>query len=333
MSEDDAADFDGIETIHSDQKTQAEIALLVGPPTETVLNDGCLDALSVTSDGGANILLVTYVETPDKLITRLTRDHGSLPSNLGIIAVGESTRSTTAQSGTQQTSTSGILTAVESPTNLSGLGIAIGTYLEEWKETDGPTMVCFNSLTALLQDIGVKTAFKFIYLLRHRLAKADATAHFHLDPTAHRDQTIVLLSEVFDTTIEPDPERRESRTRDRETFSPEDINTILNKPRRMRILRFLLDEGGPMPVRELAERIAHAYYASATDEDIERMYIALVHNHLPLLTHHGLVATYDNSSHVEALERAQEFVSLIDSYTNTRSQLEDNSDHDEDTHE
>lgn len=326
-------------SLQSKRDVTAEMALLLRSPDETVLNGACLDWLSV--DGNAEehevgaaeerVLLVTNAQSPDDLIERWVRQRGSMPSELGIIAVGEQTRSTTERPRTQQGP--GILTTVESRADLAGLGIAICTYLDEWRETGGTTTVCFDSLTELLKATGVEAAFKFLVILRQRLIDVDAVAHFHLDPTAHNDQTIAQLREVFDTVVDPKP-TTEGRTDNHDGFPPEDVSAILYKPCRLRILRVLLDAHRPMAVRDLADRVAHAHHESPSDDDIEQAHIALVHNHLPLLADYDLVATYDDGSRVEALDRAHEFISQLGANpTNTDRMAsfmeDDTNDHDD----
>lgn len=291
----------------------SETALLLGPTDGAVSNGGCLDWLSGDRDGDDRVLLITYSQSPDELIDRWTRQVGSLPSDLGIIAVGEHTRSTAAPTGRRQRSSPGILTTVASPADLAGLGIAICTYLEEWSEAGGVTALCFHSLTDLLRATGVEATFKFLVILRHRLTDVDVVAHFHLDPAEHTDQTIAQLREVFDTVVEPDSGAGGPRTEPRGGFSPADVRAILYNQCRLQILRFLLAEQRPVSVRELADRVARFHHEAPTEDDIELAHIALVHNHLPLLADYDLVAIYGDGSRVEALDRAHEFVSQVGS--------------------
>jgi hypothetical protein len=87
---------------------------------------------------------------------------------------------------------------VGSPTDLTGLGIAIRRYLEAW---DGPIVVCFDSLTSLLQCTDLETAYEFLHVLTGQLYAAGATAHFHLDPDAHDDRTVTVLRTLVDAAV------------------------------------------------------------------------------------------------------------------------------------
>jgi len=98
-------------------------------------------------------------------------------------------------------------TAVETisdPGDLIGLGIAISKYLSNWEGSPNQTVVCFHSLTPLLQYGNLQRVFRFLHVLTGPLKSIDAVAHFHLDPHAHDEQTINTLSQLFDVIVEHD---------------------------------------------------------------------------------------------------------------------------------
>ena len=88
--------------------------------------------------------------------------------------------------------------------DLTSLAETIGGQLSEWEASDARTVVCFESLTALLERNGLRGAFRFLCLLGRRLESADAVAHFHLDPDAVDDRTLYTLFPLFGTVVEHD---------------------------------------------------------------------------------------------------------------------------------
>ena len=93
------------------------------------------------------------------------------------------------------------LKAVSAPGDLTGLGIAIQTVLDEWTGAIG---LCFDSLTSLLQYVDLETAYEFLHVLIVGLNARDVNAHFHIDPDAHRDQTVHALSSLMDSIVHLD---------------------------------------------------------------------------------------------------------------------------------
>jgi hypothetical protein len=89
---------------------------------------------------------------------------------------------------------------VSDPGDLASLGEAIGEQLSRWADRDARPVVCFQSLTALLDRVDLRRLFRFLYTLGHRLKAAGAVSHFHLDPAVD-DRTIHTLLPVFDTVV------------------------------------------------------------------------------------------------------------------------------------
>ncbi|MCL9813153.1 DUF7504 family protein [Natranaeroarchaeum aerophilus] len=104
----------------------------------------------------------------------------------------------------------GVHTAVEElsdPADLSTTGIAISSFLDD----EGGTVVCFHSLTALLEAVETEQLFRFLHVLTSRVHAADAIGQFYLDPARTDDRTIYKLRSGFDTVVETDTVSRFSR--------------------------------------------------------------------------------------------------------------------------
>lgn len=181
--------------------------LLLTPALSAADDEACIDLLTVTDPPEEDVLSITVTQSVDDRLELWQSYVGDLPSQAGIISVDEVTRSATVSTdtaGEQPLPTPISIETVTDPGDLTGLGIAISKYLSNWAGSPNRTVVCFHSLTTLLQYADLERVFRFLHLLTGRLKSADAVAHFHLDPGAHDAQTVNTLSQLFDVVVEHD---------------------------------------------------------------------------------------------------------------------------------
>ncbi len=107
---------------------------------------------------------------------------------------------TAGQDGEELTIDDALIQTLADPYDLSTVGINISSFLDD----DGGTVVCFYSLTTLLETVGVERLLRFLNILTNRLAAADAVGQFYLDRSEHDDQTIYMLQSVFEDVVETD---------------------------------------------------------------------------------------------------------------------------------
>jgi hypothetical protein len=180
--------------------------LLLAPSLDAATEQTCLDLLTLDDPREESVLWVTYTRSPDSCVQDWLNTAGERPRNMRFVSVGETMRSASAQArgdGSRRTGSETIET-LSSPGDLTGLGIKLSEILKEWNDTDGRTVACFDSLTALLQYADLQTVYKFLHVLTGRFETADVTAHFHLDPEACDSQTTSTLTSLFDTVVEFD---------------------------------------------------------------------------------------------------------------------------------
>jgi len=145
--------------------------------------------LTATADPTGDVLLVEFSPDPANCLDKLTNhpstgrkrllavgDHGDLRSSRGDVDV----------------------VSIDDPADLSSLGIEISGFLTD----AGETMLCFQSLTELLNHSDLERAFRFLHVLAGRIRGADAVAHFHIDPTAHEPRDLNTLAALFDGVVE-----------------------------------------------------------------------------------------------------------------------------------
>ncbi|MFB6152091.1 MAG: hypothetical protein ABEJ40_09830 [Haloarculaceae archaeon] len=170
--------------------TDARNVLLCAPSLSGGEREVCSDLLLPDDPGNASVLWVTFRRDAVACVDQWSAETDEQPRNAGVIAVGDTGEGVDAGWATVET--------VNSASDLTGLGIAIGEFLSDW---DGEIVVCFDSLTAMLQYVDVETAYEFLHTIAGQLYNADARAHFHIDPTAHDQQTVESLTSLFDAAV------------------------------------------------------------------------------------------------------------------------------------
>jgi len=150
----------------------------------------CTDLLFGADPVETSVLWVTFRRDPGACLDQWTATTGDRPLNAAVIAVGDV--------GTVDADWADV-ESVSSASDLTGLGIEIGEFLSDW---EGNVVVCFDSLTAMLQYVEVETAYEFLHAVTGQLYAADARAHFHVDPNAHDTQTVDSIASLFDAVVE-----------------------------------------------------------------------------------------------------------------------------------
>jgi len=87
---------------------------------------------------------------------------------------------------------------VDSPGNLTDLGVTLTELLETHAERAPETTFCFQSLTVLLQYSPPDEVYQFLHTLGGHLDRFGIAGHFHLHEGAHEEETIASLRPAFD---------------------------------------------------------------------------------------------------------------------------------------
>lgn len=188
------------------QLPESANVLLLTSTLSSADDEACIDLLTVTNPDRENVLSITFTQSADDRLDLWRSYVADLPAQAGIVTVDVMTRSASSNdAATSQTIPQPIaIETVSDPGDLTGLGIAISEILSNWGGSPNQTVVCFHSLTPLLQYADLQRVFRFLHVLTGRLNSVDAVAHFHLDPHAHDEQTLNTLSQLFDAIVEHD---------------------------------------------------------------------------------------------------------------------------------
>jgi len=163
----------------------------------------CSGLLTRGEVGEIHVLCVTLMRSPEDHLVNWRR-HGNLPERASFVDVDVSARSIDtfdkSSDDIGQDDVDVTVNRLSSPENLTKLGVRVTESLDELVDNvkGRQTVVCFDSVTALLQYVELDQAFRFFHVVTDRLADADAMAHFHMDPGAHDDETIETLKSLFD---------------------------------------------------------------------------------------------------------------------------------------
>lgn len=178
---------------------EATNILLLAPSPHPMDVSTCMDLQTVTSPEETNVWSLGITLSANARIWQWEERVGCLPAGYEIITIGD-------RPGEQPETTSDIqnVTVLNEPGNLTQVGVKLTNALHRWQDDDRQTIVCLHSVTALMQYAGLTQVFKFLHKIKNEVEQADAIAHYHMDPNAHKEQTIAKIKQLFDTVIEID---------------------------------------------------------------------------------------------------------------------------------
>lgn len=182
----------------------ARTALVVAPTGSAAARETCRTLVDVVPPAERAELAVRY-HGDGPAASHGRRRGNPMPAAQGLVHVGETVRSRAADAG--RSGPVGGPLAVETvsdPRDLTETGIAVSRILEDWAGRDARVVCCFDSVTALLDAAALRRAFRFLHVLVGRLAKVEARAHFHFDPSGHDAQTVNVLAQLFDAIVDVD---------------------------------------------------------------------------------------------------------------------------------
>lgn len=163
----------------------------------------CCDAL--LDVGAADDRAELTVSFPDDITDREGFDNGTTgrqPAKRGHVTIGDVLRSADESPPNFEDPVASEI--VEDPTDLKAIGTSVSRFCEVWAESGHRMVLCFDSLTELLDHVEPKVAFQFLHTLLERLASVDTVAHFHIDPAAVDQQTLSTFNSLFEEVIDPD---------------------------------------------------------------------------------------------------------------------------------
>jgi KaiC/GvpD/RAD55 family RecA-like ATPase len=184
------AAFSGVEV---DEGTNL---LVEGPPMSgkrrlgfEVLADGVRD--------GEGAIVVTTKDGADRVVEDFAEVAAVEDPTVGVVDC------VTKQQGMGSRRESNLVRYASSPNDLTGIGIELSELLRTLYEHREVTRnrILLHSLSTLLMYSDLQTVFRFMHVFTGRVQSADALGVFVVDSTAHDEQTVSTLKQLFDGVV------------------------------------------------------------------------------------------------------------------------------------
>lgn len=171
--------------------------LLTGPPM-TGKRDIGLKILSVGHNQGEGSIVVTTSDSAGPIIEEYAQLTQSTDDQaLGIVDC------VSQQHGDGRRRDDDRIKYVQSPADMAGIGLQFSEFLEEFCVDRGLTYnrVMLTSISPLLMYFDLQTVFRFLHVFTRRIDNANALGVFVVDSTAHDDQKLNTLCQLFDALL------------------------------------------------------------------------------------------------------------------------------------
>jgi hypothetical protein len=180
----------------------ASNVLVLLPAMDDAARQSYFETLFPEQTAEFDVFAVDYRRTPAQWAEAWKRYVGGPPQSCVVVSVDETRGTSTTSAAVDSPEGPTVSPGVESPADLTGLGITVSEYLSEHA---GPqTFVTFDSLTVLLQYVDLQRVFRFLHVLANRVTTSGGLAHFYMDPEAHSQREIATLASLFDAVAEYD---------------------------------------------------------------------------------------------------------------------------------
>ncbi len=169
--------------------------LIAGPPM-TGKRDLALDIIAAGGRTGDGAIIVTTKDGGKQVYTEFESlvDGGESPIGVVDCVSKQQGMNPRHMDGVEYTS---------SPMDMTGIGIQLSEFLQRFYDSGVRTnRIVFNSLSTLLMYSNLQTVFRFLHVFTGRVQSAEALGLFVIDSTAHDDQTMSTLRQLFDGEIE-----------------------------------------------------------------------------------------------------------------------------------
>jgi KaiC/GvpD/RAD55 family RecA-like ATPase len=170
--------------------------LLSGPPLTGKRTLG-FDILAGGLERGEGAVVVSTKDSADRVIKQFDTRVDNGTDNFAVIDC------VTKQQGISDIRDDELVKYASSPVDMTGIGIKFSEVLEEFYQTRGidHNRVMLHSLSTLLMYSDLQTVFRFLHVFTGRVQSIDGFGLFSIDSTAHDDQTMNTLKQLFDGII------------------------------------------------------------------------------------------------------------------------------------
>jgi KaiC/GvpD/RAD55 family RecA-like ATPase len=172
--------------------------LITGPPLSGKRRLA-IDILANGTRQEEGAIVVTTKDSGDKILSEYKKRIENVEDEpLGIVDCVTKQRGVgSAEDGPQ-------LKYASSPVDMTGIGIKLSEFLQDFYERRGlkQNRVLMHSVSTLLMYSDLQTVFRFLHVFTGRVQSANGLGLYVIDSTAHDDQTMNTLTQLFDGLIE-----------------------------------------------------------------------------------------------------------------------------------
>lgn len=178
--------------------------LLVAPPADEREFDCCVDLLTVAEPPSLNVWSLGISLPPDERLRHWEARRDDYPGDYRIVS-GQPLPQGQTEERSQELDYDPTtrITTLQDPKNLTRLGIELTESLTAWEGDGNRDVICFHSITTLLQQVPADRALRFLTQFATQARTFGAHAHYHVNPRAHDEQLLERLTELFDGVRRP----------------------------------------------------------------------------------------------------------------------------------
>jgi len=183
----------------SDASLPAGTNLLIAGPPLTGKRDIAFEVLATGSRDGEGSIVVTTKDDAEKVL----EEYAGYVEDVAEFDVGV-VDCVTKQRGVGSVRDDPRVKYASSPVDMTGIGIKLSEFLEEFYEVRGheQNRILLHSVSTLLMYSDLQTVFRFMHVFTGRVQSADGLGVYVIDSTAHDDQTMNTLKQLFDAVVE-----------------------------------------------------------------------------------------------------------------------------------
>jgi KaiC/GvpD/RAD55 family RecA-like ATPase len=172
--------------------------ILISGPSMTGKRDLAMDILADGTDNGEGAIFVTTKDGADRVLELYEQ---RTPYQAKPVAVVDCV---TRQQGVGEVRDDDRIKYASSPVDMTRIGIQLSEFLEAFYQERNirQNRVALHSLSTLLMYSDLQTVFRFLHVFTGRIQSVDGLGMYVIDSTAHDDQTMNTLKQLFDGVIE-----------------------------------------------------------------------------------------------------------------------------------
>ncbi|WP_418283066.1 RAD55 family ATPase [Halorubrum sp. DTA98] len=182
---------------HLDAEVEPGTNLLLAGPPLTGKRKLALDLLAAGTDAGDGAIAVTTKDGADRIL----KDYAKrTPYDGRPVAVVDCV---TRQQGVGDVRDDDRVKYASSPVDMTGIGIKLSEFLQAfYRDRDiERNRIMVHSLSTLLMYSDLQTVFRFLHVFTGRVQSVGGLGLFCIDSTAHDDQTMNTLKQLFDGIV------------------------------------------------------------------------------------------------------------------------------------